>query len=108
MLVAGLSPRPWRGSDEIVTGIPSRVALGRLLHPVVPLGERDGPGCPVDVEVGQAHFRDQSLCRDRREPFGFLADGAVVGHEQALMEELCGLLLERHAGEEVGDPILDR
>ena len=36
MLVAGLSPRPWRGSDEIVIGIPSRVASAasciRLCH----------------------------------------------------------------------------
>ena len=59
MLVAGLSPKPCRGSDEIVTGIEPR-ALGRLLHPVVPLRQHGGPRPPVDVEVRQALIADEA------------------------------------------------
>ena len=46
MLVAGLSLKAWRGSDEIVTGMPSRVLSASLLQPVVPLGQHRGARAP--------------------------------------------------------------
>ena len=74
----------------------------------MPLGERGRAGRPVNVEVRQPELGDEGSRRDRREPVGLLADGAVIRYEQALMEQLCGLLLERHASEELVDPVLDR
>ena len=65
-VVAEAVPRVRRDRDRD----PEPRRLGRLLHPVVPLGERDGTGGPVDVEVGQAELCDQGSCRDRREPVG--------------------------------------
>ena len=83
MLVAGR--RRGRGAgrtDNRSAGSLSRVVSAVLRHPVVPLGERDRPGGPVDVEVGQARPTSVRVA-DRREPFGLVADGAVVRHEQA-------------------------
>ena len=67
MLVAGLSPKPWRGSDEIVTGMPSRVASAASCIRLCHSASADGAGRPVDVEVRQAELCDEGSRRDRRE-----------------------------------------
>ena len=86
---------------------PEPGGLRRRLHPVVPLGQRSWPRPPVDVEVGQAEL-DETTRRDLGDRVGLVADRAVVRHDQTLMEELRGLLLERHSRHEVVDAILDR
>ena len=97
---ARFSVKLCRGSEEIVTGMPSRVARASVLQPVVPLRLLPRRGREVDVEVVEMPLGDALL--------GAVEQRAVLVHEDRRVEHQPGLLLERHLREQVLDPALDR
>jgi hypothetical protein len=76
------------------------------LDPVDPGGHLTGAALTDQVEVAQPALRHQ-LGGAAREERAVLGEGAVRTHGEHGVEELAGLLLQCHAGEEVRHALVD-
>jgi hypothetical protein len=82
--------------------------LRQLLHAVVPLGRPSRVGCRVDVEVVEVALGDEPRGAVPTEHRRAVEQLAVGADEDRRVEHQARLLLERHAGQEIVDPLLDR
>ena len=96
----------WRGSEEKVTGMPSRVVGASCLQrgcATRPSGRRRRH--PVHVEVGDAPLAHELTRAHRAEHAHALEQRAVHVHRDRRVEEEADLLIHRHARQQALDPL---